>query len=215
MGVFQRFDQGRLLNTLNRELSTIGDTPWPSGDVVCPNYSTLHLSREPIWLNAQITLAALGLALLFGSPFMLLHRVSYRLGKRNTETANVAMGVLSEVLGAARLILGFGRQDHARERYLDAFDQHVHVTLPSQTLATAVPKFFQPMAMLAVVVAMGAAVEQEVRISELAAVMWSLLAALHILSALLQGNISISNFLPSYEQLVSPVTVQTSLRRSR
>ena len=57
--------------------------------------------------------------------------------------------------------------------------------------------------MLATVIALGFAVQRQVLISELAAVMWSLLAAMPILSALLQGNISISNFLPSYEQLVS------------
>ena len=56
---------------------------------------------------------------------------------------------------------------------------------------------------MAIVIAMGFAVQQQVRISELAAVMWSLLGAMPILAALLQGNISISNFLPSYEQLVS------------
>jgi ATP-binding cassette subfamily B protein len=202
-GFFSGAEQGRLLNTLNKELNTIGDA---LGGLATLFAQIIQLSiylAVPLWLNAQMTLTALGLALFFGSPFLLLHRVSYRLGKENAETANVLMGVLSEILGAARLILGFGRQAQARERYLSAFDQHVQVTLRSQTLATAVPKFFQPMAMLAVVVAMGVAVQQQVRISELGAVMWSLLAALPILSALLQGNISISNFLPSYEQLVS------------
>ena len=202
-GFFSSSDHGRLLNTLNKELNTIGDTLGHLATLFAQIIQLCIYLAVPIWLNAQMTLTALGLALLFGTPFMLLYGVSYRLGKRNTETANIAMGVLSEILGAARLILGFGRQDQARERYLDAFDRHVEVTLPSQALATAVPKFFQPLAMLAVVVAMGVAVQQEVPISELAAVMWSLLAALPILSALLQGNISISNFLPSYEQLVS------------
>lgn len=202
-GFFSGSDQGRLLNTLTGELSNIGDTLGHLATLFARIIQLAIYLVVPLWLSARLTLTALGLALLFGSPFMLLHRVSYRLGKRNTETGNVAMGVLSEVLGAARLILGFGRQGQARERYLDAFDQHVQVTLRSQTLATAVPKFFQPMAMLAVVVAMGVAVQQAVRISEMAAVMWSLLAALPILGALLQGNISISNFLPSYEQLVS------------
>jgi ATP-binding cassette subfamily B protein len=46
-------------------------------------------------------------------------------------------------------------------------------------------------------------VQTQFRISELAALMWSLLAAMPIVSALLQGNISISNFLPSYAQLIS------------
>jgi len=110
---------------------------------------------------------------------------------------------LSEVLGAARLILGFGRQNQARGRFLEAFNQHTLATLRSQVLGTAVPRFFQPMALLAIVIALGFAMQQQARVAELAAVMWSLLAAMPILSALLQGNISISNFLPSYEQLVS------------
>ena len=59
------------------------------------------------------------------------------------------------------------------------------VTLRSQVLGTAVPKFFQPMAMLATVIALGFAVQRQVLISELAAVMWSSLATMLILSTLL------------------------------
>ena len=202
-GFFSGSDQGRLLNTLNKELNTIGDTLGHLATLLANIIQICIYLAVPIWLNAQMTFTALGLALIFGSPFMLLHRLSYRLGQRNTETANVAMGVLSEVLGAARLILGFGRQNQARKRYLDAFDKHIGVTLRSQILGTAVPEFFKPMAVLAVLIAMGIALQQQVRISEMAAVMWSLLAAMPILSSLLQSNITISNFLPSYEQLVS------------
>jgi ABC-type multidrug transport system fused ATPase/permease subunit len=200
---FSGSDQGQILNTMNRELSTICETLGHLATLLAQIFQLSIYLAVPLWLNPQLTLTAMVLAFAFGSPFILLHRISYRLGKRNTDTGNVSMGILSEVLGAARLILGFARQDHARERYLDAFDRHTEVTLRSQTLATAVPRFFQPMAMLAIVIALGFAVQQKELISELAAVMWSLLAAMPILSALLQGNISISNFLPSYEQLVS------------
>ena len=200
---FSGLDQGRLLNTMHKELNTIGDTLGHLATLLAQVVQLAIYLAVPLWLNAPMTLVALGLAVMLGLPFMHLHRISYRLGKRNTETANVEMGVLSEVLSAARLILGFGRQNQARERYLMAFDRHVHVTLRSQTLATAVSGFFRPLTMLAVVVAMGFALQKQVRISELAAVMWSLLASLPILAALLQGNISISNFLPSYEQLMS------------
>ena len=200
---FSGSDHGPLLNTLNKELNTIGDTFGHLAMLFAQIVQLCVYLVVPLWLNATMTLAALGLALLFGLPFMLLHRVSYRLGKRNTETANVVMGILSEMLGAARLILSFGRQDQARERYLSAFDQHVHFTLRSQTLGTAVPNLFKPLAMLAAVIAMGFALQRQAHISELAAVMWSLLASLPILAALLQGNLSISNFLPSYEQLVA------------
>jgi len=101
------------------------------------------------------------------------------------------------------LILGYGRQKQTQERYLDAFDAHVKVTLLSQILTASVTKLFQPLAMLAVIMATGFAVARHVNLSEMAAVMWSLLAAMPILSSLLHSNISISNFLPSYEQLES------------
>ncbi|MBF0558800.1 MAG: ABC transporter ATP-binding protein [Nitrospirae bacterium] len=200
---FSGSEQGRLLNTMNKELNIIGDT---LGHLATMFAQVIQLGiylAVPLLMNARLTLIALGLTALFGMPFMLLHRVSYRLGKRNTETANIEMGVLSEILGAAHLILGFGRQAQERDRYLSAFDQHVHVTLRSQTLGTAVTSFFKPLTMLAAVVAMGFAVQQHARISELAAVMWSLLASMPIIASLLQGNMTIINFLPSYEQLVS------------
>jgi ABC-type multidrug transport system fused ATPase/permease subunit len=192
---------GRLINTMTREIGNVGDTFGYLATLSAQIIQMVIYLAVPIWMNASMTFTAVGLALLFGTPFMLLHRTSYRLGERNVEAASVAMGVLTEVLGAARLVLGFGRQSQARERYLTAFDASVHITLRSQTLSTAVVSFFQPLAMLAVVVAMGIAVQQQTRISELAAVMWSLLAAMPILSALLHSNISISSFLPSYEQL--------------
>lgn len=200
---FSGSNQGVLLNTLNRELNTIGDTLGYIATLLAQIVQLSIYLVMPILLNPQLTLTALFLAFLFGLPFLLFHRLSYRLGQRNTETANIAMGMLSEILGAARLILGFGRQTQSRELFIKSFHEHTKVTLSSQTLSTAIPKFFQPMATLAVVISLGFAVEDQTSISELAAVMWSLLGAMPILSSLLQGNLAVSNFLPSYEQLIT------------
>lgn len=202
-GFFSGLEQGRLSNTLNKELPNIGDTLGVLTTLLAQVVQLAIYLVVPMWLNPLMTATALGLALLFGVPFMFMHRISYRLGSENTETGNVLMATLNEVLAAARLILGFGRQTKARDRYLGDFGRHVQVTLRSQTLTTAITKFYLPLAMLAAVIAMGIAVQQQARISELAAVMWSLMVAAPILAALVQGNVSISNFLPSYEQLLS------------
>jgi ABC-type multidrug transport system fused ATPase/permease subunit len=199
---FSGSDQGCLLNTMTKELNNVGSA---FGHLATLFAKTIQLGiylAVPIWLNAPLTLTTLGIAVLFGLPFMFLHKISYRLGRRNTETGNDVMGVLNEVLGAARLIIGFGRQNQTRKRFLSVLNRHIHFTVLSQTFATAVPSFFRPLAMLAVVVAIGFAIQHQMRISELAAVMWSLLTAMPVLTSLLQGNISISNFMPSYEQLV-------------
>jgi ABC-type multidrug transport system fused ATPase/permease subunit len=200
---FSGSDQGRILNSLNREINTIGDTLGHLATLLAQIVQLFIYLAVPLMLNAQLTLTSFGLAILLGSPLLLLHRLSYRFGQQNTETANRAQGILSEILGAARLILGFGRQNNSRIRFLEAFSEHARATLRSQVLSSAVPKFFQPIGMLSIVIALGIALQEQVVIPEITAIMWSLLAAMPILSSLLQGNISISNFLPSYEQLIS------------
>lgn len=200
---FSGSKQGRLLNTLNKELNNIGDTLGNLATLLAHMVQLVIYLAIPLWMNLSFTLLSLSLIVLLGLPFLLLHRASYNLGQKNTETANVLMGVLSEVLGAARLHLGFGRQNQACKRYLQAFDRHVYYTLRSQTLGDAVFSIFRPLALMAVVASLGFTFGQQTQMSEIAAVMWSLLASLPILAKLLQGNISINNFLPSYEQLVS------------
>ena len=196
-------EQGQLLNTFNKELVVIGDAFGQITISFAQFFQLLIYLAVPIILSPQLTLSAVGLALLFGIPFMCMNKYSYKLGKLNTESANLVMSVLSEVLGAARLILGYNRQDQAGKRFIQAFERHTSATLRSQTLSSAIPKFFQPIAILAIIISIGIALQKQVSISELAAVMWSLLGAMPILTALMQANVSIINFLPSYEQLIA------------
>ncbi len=200
---FSGSEQGKLLSTLNKELNTIGDT---LGQIATQFAQVIQLAiylAVPVMLNPLMTITAIGLSGLFAVPFLMLHKQSYQLGLRNSSTASKALGILAEILQAARLILSFGRQVQARKRYMDAWDEHTQATLRSQTLASAIPQFFKPLSMLAAVIAMGISIQHQGNVSELAAVLWSLLAAMPILSGLVQGNLSISNFLPSYEQLIS------------
>lgn len=199
---FSSSGQGELLNTINKELNNISDILGQLATTLAQIVQLSIFLAIPLLLNLKLTLTAFILALIFGIPFFFLNRLSYRLGKSNTETANIAMGILSELLGAARLILSFSRQDQSRKLFISAFNNHIDATLKSQTLASAIPKFFQPMAMLAVVIAIGYAVENNSPISELVAIMWSLLNAMPLLASLLHANIVVNNFLPSYDQLL-------------
>lgn len=200
---FSGADQGRLLNTFNRELANIGDTLGQLATQLARVVQLCIYLVVPMWLNAPMTLTALVLALLLGSPLLLLQRVGYWLGQKNIESSNVVMGVLSEALSAARLILGFGRQEQSRVRSLHAFDQHIHATLRSQTLDAAVAGIYQPVGILSAIVALGIGLQQGSPVAEMAALLWSLLRALPILGGLMSANVNISSFLPCYEQLSS------------
>lgn len=209
---FAGSEQGRILSTLNKELNTIADTLGHLATQLAQAVQFCIYVAVPLWLNWKMTIAAVALALLLGMPFLFLQKLSYRLGKQNTDTGSVMLGVLTEILSAARLVLGFGRQAESRDRFLRAFDQHIHVTLRSQTLAAAVPALFQPMAIFSATIALGMAIHEGYAVSEVVAVLWGLLRALPLLGSVLQTNISIKNFLPSYEQLVALQTQASHLQ---
>lgn len=198
---FSEESHGKLLNTMNKELVTVGDTIGHIATQFAQVIQFFIYLSIPLWLNASMTIIALVIAFAFGMLFLRLNKFSYGLGKMNTATANIALGVLSEILQSARIILGFGKQNDAKLRYIKAFDDHMNVTIKSQVLSDIVPSFFMPLGILATVIAFGISLQQGDRISELTAVLWSLLSIMPILSTFLQTNVSINNFIPSYEQL--------------
>jgi ATP-binding cassette subfamily B protein len=111
------------------------------------------------------------------------------------------MGVLAESLSTARLILGFARQHKAIEGYYGAWDRHVVVAIRSEALSLSIHCLFLPFAIAATMIGIGISIGKSDNLAEMAAVLWSLLRAAPIMSELLKTNISLSNFLPSYEQL--------------
>ncbi len=199
---FSDADQGKLLNTLGKELANIGDTFGYLATQISVIVQLCIYLTVPLWLNAPMTFTAMGIALLLCSPLLLLQKISYRLGQANTETGNAIWQVLNEILSAAHLILGFGRQKQSVDRYLSTFDRHVHVTLRSQTLG-AMSVLFQPLSILSGIIALGIAMRHGTPIAEMAALFWSLLRALPLVASLMSAKMNINNFLPSYEQLIS------------
>ena len=199
---FSEESHGKLLNTMNKELSIVGDTIGHIATQFAQVIQFIIYLSIPLWLNASMTVIALALAVGFGILFLRLNKLSYKLGQKNTATANIALGVLTEILQSARIILGFGKQDNAKLRYIKAFDEHMKVTIKSQILSVIVPNFFMPLGIIATVIAFGISLEQGDRISELTAVLWSLLSIMPIIASFIQTNIGINNFIPSYEQLL-------------
>jgi ABC-type multidrug transport system fused ATPase/permease subunit len=199
---FSVAENGVILNTLNKELNNIGDT---LGQIATLFAQFVHLFiflLLPFVLNFKLSLIILSLSIFFSIPFLFLNKISYELGKENTETANEALGYLSELILSAKLILGYGKQKRSTNKFLIIFNKHINTTLKSQILSTAIPRFFQPLVMLSLITAIGFSLNSNTSISELAAILWSFVSALPILSSLVQGGITINNFLPSYEQLI-------------
>ncbi len=154
---FSSGKQGVLLNTFTRELTVVGDAFGAMALFFASMLQMIVFLAVPFYLSWQVTTISLSVALLFALPFILLGKLSYRLGTLNTATANQASSVLQENLSLAKVVLGFGNQQKSIDNLGSAFDAHRRVTLKSQTLSMAIPILYRPFGAIMIVIALFAA----------------------------------------------------------
>jgi len=201
-GFFSNAKQGKLLNTFNQEMRIAGDAFGAIARFFSGVFQVILYLFVPLYVSWQVTFVSLGVALLFVLPFLLLGRVTYRLGQRNTATANQMMSVIQESFGAAKVILGYANQ-HKSVTYLSgAFEAHRRVTLLSQTINAAVPLLYFPLGLSVMVIALLIARRVDVPLSELGVIIYAFLRIIPIIGRVTGIKNSIDNFLPSYEQIM-------------
>ncbi len=200
---FSSGKQGMLLNTFNRELNVVGDAFGAMALLFASLLQMLFFLAVPFYLSWQVTTVSLIVAFLFALPFILLGRISYRLGRLNTTTGNRLMSVIQENLSLAKLVLGFGNQKKGKDNLASAFDAHRNVTLKSQTLSLAIPLLYRPFGVIMILVALFAARRFGVPLSEITVLLLALLQVAVCISDLTMRKSSLENFFPSYEQINS------------
>jgi ATP-binding cassette subfamily B protein len=171
---FARSRTGTLLNTFLREVALVGDGFGALASLLAAFAHLLLYLTVPLYLSWQVTLASLGAGLLVALPFLAFGRLSYRLGRANTETANAMGEALQESLGAAKLILGLALEERVVRRYAAAFEAHREVTLRSQTLGAAIPNLYLPVGFGVIALALVLGRRFGIPTSELAVLVFSL-----------------------------------------
>tara|TARA_Y100000590_G_scaffold470269_1_gene663205 strand:- start:4957 stop:6717 length:1761 start_codon:yes stop_codon:yes gene_type:complete len=198
---FSNLGPGKLLNTLNKELPRVGDATGHLATMVSMFIQLVTYLVIPLTLDFKLTVYTLTISIILGLPFLLLNKISHKLGKLNTSTANRLIGIMNETLQAAKIILGFGNRKKAILDHADAMDQHIDATIKSQVISSLTNLFFKPLAILAIIISIGISVQVDKNISEYVAIFWSLYAVIPVLANLFNTSVVINNFIPSYEQL--------------
>ncbi len=191
---------GKILNTYTQEIKKI------SGglrDFCIQIASLLKLATYlimPMFLNLKITLITIGLASLFAVPFLMLGKIAHELGKKDVEKSNKLYFGINEALQAAKLIITFVRKKIVMEENKKRYEELYNTQMKNQIFDIILTNLYPPFSILAVGLAIVLSVESAENMSTLAAILWSLLAALPNLSALVRGNAVIQNLIPSFKQ---------------
>tara|TARA_Y100000590_G_scaffold469618_1_gene658706 strand:+ start:146 stop:1909 length:1764 start_codon:yes stop_codon:yes gene_type:complete len=200
---FLKLDRGKFLNTLTKEMDIVGNS---LGNVTTQIANTLQLFFYlivPLSINFYLTSSIIISTILCAIPFFYLSNISYKYGKKNLESANILINSLNGILQGAKVILGYGKEERSVKTYKNNFQNHINFTIKSQMISNAFPQFFVPLAILCVVISTGIFFKNNYEISELSAIMWSLIAIVPILIGIIRARVSLNVFLPSYEQLIN------------
>lgn len=193
--------QGLLLNTFIREINRVGDT-LHAGVLFVGTAIRLGLFLVvPFYLSWRVALISVVAGGVLAAPFMLVGRLSYRLGLLNIATANALAGVLHENLGLSKIIVGFGNQEKALETLKRVLRDHRRAAVSFQTLNYAISPAFRPLGFLVLGVTVLAARRTGLALPETGVILLSLFQMIPIVGALATLRSGIRNLIPSYEQI--------------
>ena len=198
---FGNADHGILMNSFQKELNNISDTISKMAQQLAYIVQLIVYFIIPLWINFELTLIALLVAMFFMTPFLFLHKHSLKLGRKNTNTANIMIRKLYELFQSVRLIISHNKQNKTIEYYLKKVKNHSKAAVESQLFISATSILFQPFTILAAIIAVGLSDSTHDNLPETTAALWSLMRAMPVLSKILQSNLNITNLLPSMEQV--------------
>jgi len=209
---YSEVSHGKILNTINSEINKVANSLGDFTTQIALVLKFFIYIFVPLIINPTITLMTIFIVLIISIPFLYLNKIGYALGKTNVKTANILIGVFNETLQAVKIIIGFGEQKKSIKRALKVISDHLNVTIKSQIIETSITNSFHPISILAASISLIFVYNSSIPLSELAAVFWSLLACLPLMGGIISKNYSISNFLPSYEQLNKLKNKATNLK---
>jgi ABC-type multidrug transport system fused ATPase/permease subunit len=199
---FSSRKQGILMNTFLREIGLVGDAFGNMANFFAQIIQCILFLAVPFFISWKISLIAISFAVVFALPFFLVGKLTYRLGKINTMTANEISAVVQESLSSAKVVLGFGNQHRSLKLLEKAFDAHRNATVKSQTLEVAVPQLYYPFGIFVLAITLVFGKYLAVPISEIVAILYSFLRINLLLGTITAYKNSLNNFFPSYEQVM-------------
>ena len=202
LSFFNSENPGIFLNSFNFELGKIAETFSSFAKQLTLVAQLLIYMTIPFFIDARMTLIAYSLSLIFFLPFLYLNKINYKLGERNTNTSNSNQDVIMEILNSFKLIISNNKEKYSLTKYEKSLKMHIKANLQSSIFLTAIPTIYQPIAITTGLISVVFSLSYGSSFSEVAAVLWSILRSMPILSNLLHENLKIINTLPSYSQIL-------------
>ncbi len=197
---FDRKDSGYLINTYTSIIHKVSSAFSDIALQIALTFKFFAYLTIPFLLNWKIAIVTITIALIFSLPFKFLNSLGYVWGKKNTDFDNKIMIDLSEIFQSIKLIYSFNLKEYFSKKFLNDLSGSIFFAKRKLITETAIINFFLPLGLLSASISFLIFFKERSDLSEFAAIFYSLVSAVPILSSLLRGNFNIQNLIPSYDQ---------------
>ena len=101
---------GKVINTYTNEIKKTASALNDFVTQIALGFKFFTYLITPMILSFKITITTLLISFIFAIPFLLVGRVTYKLGKKNVETGNKFMTRINETLQGIKLILSHAKK---------------------------------------------------------------------------------------------------------
>lgn len=160
----------------------------------------------PFVINFKLCIIALLISFLFAYPLKYLNVYGSRWGQLNVKYDNSLFKSIAETFSAVKLILGYNLQKFSIDKISNNLKNTLNYAKKRLSVETFIIYFMQPIAILSASITFLIFYKTQSDLVNMAAIFWSLVSGLPILSNLMRGNFSIVSLQPSifqYENLIN------------
>ena len=197
---FQDKDVGIFTNTATKITHNISEGFSQLALQVSFLFRFLVYMTIPLIINWKLCVLALFISFIFAYPLKYLNIFGERWGKLNVKYDNLLFKSINETFSSIKLILGYNLQKFSINRISSNLIKTLNFSKKRLSVETFIIYFMQPIAILSASITFLIFYKEQGDLVNLAAIFWSLVSGLPILSNLLKGNFSIISLQPSIAQ---------------
>lgn len=200
---FSNNRQGTFINSLSHDILMVGDGFSAMARYFTQIIQIIFFIIVPFFISWQVSLICVSIAVLLILPFVLFDKISYRLGKESTSTANEISSIIQESFNSAKTILGFGNQRKSYYLLTKAFDAYSEANVKSQILWKGIPQLYYPLGIVVLAVALFSGKKFGVPISEIVVILYSFQRIIPLVGGGASERSLLKNCLPSFEVIMN------------
>lgn len=197
---FINLDMGIYLNSFTKVISNISNGFQEVALQISFITKIIIYLTIPLLLNWKITMLTILISICIGLPFKYLNKFAHRYGRENLKYDNNLLKNLSESFYASKIIFAYNIQKKIFYNILSSLENSIKYARKSALISTFLVYLFQPIGIFGASVAFLIFYNDKSQLSSLAAIFWSLVSGVPILSNLMKGNFQIINLEPNLNQ---------------